>query len=291
MAWILRALLLTISLLGGTGCRFIDAQPPGKSPLLPLSSSPETISLEIYSAPIPLGDPQLAELWREVDEQPLPAELRRRLSENGMRAGVVGPHMPTALAQMLKITDQAISREERSLVALDSEPTPLLRVLQPRPGKRHEQVVSPSYDEVSLLRSKHGEIEGRTYQKAECRLEFRVYPEIDTRARLELTPELHHGDFRKQITGSEGVFVWKQVRSTEVFDDLKLSATLGTGQMLVLTCHSDRPGSVGHYFFTRPGEDKPTQMVWVFRLAQAGADRSFYAGPKEENEVASDLAE
>ena len=111
MAWILRALVLVIGLLGWSGCRFIDEGPKGKSPLLPLTSAPDTITLEIFSAPVPLGDPQIEELWREVDEQPLPAELRRRMSENGMRAGVVGPHVPVALAQMLKVTDQAQIRE------------------------------------------------------------------------------------------------------------------------------------------------------------------------------------
>jgi hypothetical protein len=292
MQQVVRALMLFLAVGIAVGCRFVDPQPKGRSPLVPLVVSPDDITLEIFSAPTPLGDPQVDKLWQEVDEQPLPAELRRKLRENGLRAGIVGPHVPDALAQLLKITDEPISAAERSLVSLDPEPAPRLHIVQPRPGQRHEQIVSKIYDEMVLLRCNGREVAGHTYHKAECRFEFRVFPEPDTRVRVELTPELHHGDIQKKFSGGDGVFMMKQVRATQVFDELKLAATLGPGQMLVVTCQSDRPGTIGHYFFAQANEDKPLQQLWVFRVTQAGADRAFYTGPAAKaNAISSDQHE
>ncbi len=41
------------------------------------------------------------------------------------------------------------------------------------------------------------------------------------------------------------------------------------GQMLVMTCRPDHPGSLGHYFFTEPvGDDALAQRMLVVRLAR-----------------------
>jgi hypothetical protein len=231
-------------------------------------------------------------LWSEVDEQPLPADLRQRLAQNGLRAGIVGPHVPDALAELLKVTDERISTEERSLVPLDTEPGITLRVLQPRPGKRHDLNVSETFDQMSLLRCTEGQVAGKTYYKAVGRLTLRVFPEANTRVRLELMPELHHGEFTNHVSGGNGVLMWKQDRQREIFSDLKLTVTLSPGQMFLITCQSDKPSSIGHYFFAQTGEDKPMQTLCVIRLAQAGPDRSFWEGTKNAGEdLSSDEVE
>jgi hypothetical protein len=58
-----------------------------------------------------------------------------------------------------------------------------------------------------------------------------------------------------------------------VFDRLAFEAALAPGQMLVLTCLPDRPGTLGQYFFTEPlntssAEDPQMQQkLTVVRLA------------------------
>ena len=289
MLFALRAFILLGVFVAATGCRMIEPQPKGRSPLQPLDGSAQGITLEIFSAPVAVGDPQLAKLWAEVDEQPLSVELRRRLSQNGMRAGVVGPGVPGPLGELLKLTDERISTEERSQVPLDAEPGPQLRVLQPRPGKRNDLVVSSTYEQISLLRSFEGQVDGKTYRKAEGRLQLRVFPEPDGRVRLELQPELHHGELKTHITGSEGMLIWKPERAKQLFADLKLVLTLSAGQMLLMTCQDNKPGSIGHYFFTQQDGEKPMQKLWVIRLAQAGADRSFLDLPATDaRDISSD---
>jgi hypothetical protein len=291
MPFAVRTFCLFLALFGAVGCKIVERQPKGKSPLTSVGANADSVTLEIFTAPTPLGAQPLAALWSDVDEQPLPADLRQRLAQNGLRAGIVGPHVPDALAELLKVTDERISAEERSLVPLDTEPGITLRVLQPRPGKRHDLSISETFDQMSLLRSTDGQVAGKTYYKAVGRLTLRVFPETDTRVRLELTPELHHGEFKNHISGGSGVLMWKADRQREIFSDLKLTATLAPGQMFLITCQSDKPGSIGHYFFAQTGEDKPMQKLCVIRLAQAGPDRSFWEGPKTVDDLSSDEAE
>ncbi len=287
MRQLLRALLI-VALAGGLGCRLVDPQSKKGLALLPLAGSPEAVTLEIYAATMPLDDPHLTSLWNEVDEQPIGAEPRSRLNQNGLRVGIAGPHVSDALAEVLHVTDRPIAAEDRHMVPLDSEPNVTLRVRQFQFRKRSELAVSPLYDQISLLRSVDGEVTGKTYQKAECRFELRVYPEADGRVRLELLPQLHHGEFKQRFSGTEGVLRMEPLRAIQTFDDLKFSATLGAGQMLLLTCEADRPGSIGHHFFSQAASEKPAQRLWVLRMAQAGPDRMFYEVPKDDEQLSSD---
>ena len=131
----MRTFAFLIALLGLLGCRLVDPAPKGRSPLAPLVISPDAIALEVFSVPAPLGDPQMAALWTEVDEQPLPADLRARLAQNGLRAGVVGNTVPDALAALLKVTDERISADDRALVPIEAEEGIALTVMQPRIGE------------------------------------------------------------------------------------------------------------------------------------------------------------
>ncbi len=257
------------------GCAAFIERPEGSPPALPVAAPDGDMTVEVFSAPAPLDDPDLASLWNKVDEQAIPPEVRARLARNGMRAGIVTAHVPDELAELLRVTDAPISAEERSLVPMETDPGVLLRVLQPQPGKRNELVVSPVHDEISLLRGSNGEVRGKTYRKAEGRLVLTAYPQSDGQVRLEVTPELHHGDPKTQTTGSEGMFIYTTQREKQVFSDLSMPATLGPGQMLLITCLNDHPNSVGHHLFVRQEADKTLQRLWVLRVAQAGPDGAF----------------
>jgi hypothetical protein len=286
----MRAFAFLFALVGMLGCRLVDPAPKGRSPLAPLVISPDAIALEVFSVPAPLGDPQMAALWTEVDEQPLPADLRARLAQNGLRAGIVGNTVPDALAALLKVTDERISADDRALVPIEAEEGIALTVMQPRIGERRDLVTSAVHDQIALFRHVDKQVEGKTYHKAEGRLALRVFRESDGRTRLELTPELHHGEFKSRVRGSDGIMILKQERQMELFDELKMSATLAPGQMLLITCQPDRPGTVGHCFFTQADGEKPIQKLYVLRVSQARPDRSFYEAPADNSEpVASDL--
>ncbi|MGD9721856.1 MAG: hypothetical protein AB7O59_10950 [Pirellulales bacterium] len=270
-----RTVAFGVALCGLIGCKVVDEQPRGRSPLVPAVAAPDQVTLEIFSAPVPLDDPQLNNLWTKVDEQPLPPEVRARLAENGLRAGVISAQMPDELASLLSITDKPIAAEARTLVPIGTEPGVSMRLLQPRAGKRHELAVSAAQNEISLMCCEGGTVRGKTYRQAEGRLAMLAFPETSGRVRLELTPELHHGEPKTQTTGSEGMFIRTTEREKRVFADLKMAATLSAGEMLLITCLDDRPNTIGHHFFVDRKGDKPTRRLWALRVAQAAPDRAF----------------
>jgi hypothetical protein len=85
---------------------------------------------------------------------------------------------------------------------------------------------------------------------------------------VELVPELHHDQPRRRFAGDQGMMRLETARPRRAFDDLAISAVLSPGHMLVLSCLPDRPGSLGHYFFTEGEDNRLKQKVLVLRLCQ-----------------------
>jgi hypothetical protein len=275
MPFVLRNIAFGIALVVVVGCKLVDEQPKGRSPLAPVASSPDQVTLEVFSAPAPLDDPRWQTLWSEVDEQSLSPQLRLRLARNGMRVGVIGARMPDALASLLKVTDERVSEEDRIKVPLDGKPSVVMRLMQPSPGKRQELILTSVRDRLSLLRNRAGEVVGKTYAKAEGRLAMHVFPESGGEVRLELVPELHHGEPKTQTTPSDGMFILTTQRDKEVFSELKIEASLAPGEVLLLTSLEDCTGSIGHQLFVRTEGETPLRTLWALRIAKAGGDRAF----------------
>ncbi|MCH8922227.1 MAG: hypothetical protein IIA67_03630, partial [Planctomycetes bacterium] len=104
MASPLHQLTLAALLLGSlSGCRLFtqpagELADPSKLPNLPVAR--DGVILEVYSVRFPYGrDGENAGLWAEIDEQSIPRDLRRRLQQNGFRAGVVSGHIPRRLEE------------------------------------------------------------------------------------------------------------------------------------------------------------------------------------------------
>ena len=283
MRVVMRAILLGFALLELVGCRVVQPNAASKSLLAPLSVSPDTISLEVFSAPVPQGEEQVARLWKLVDEQSLPADLRRHLADNGFRAGIVGPNMPAELTEILKVTDQPVEESKQHTMSLDPEAGVSLRVLHLKSGKRTELALPHVREELTLLEVAAGEVRGQTYNKVECRLGLKAFSQNDGRVRLEVTPELHHGEFKNRMRGGDGMMMFTQERPKRVFDELKLEPQLAAGQMFLMTSRPDRTASAGYHFFTDASGDKAVPVVWVARMARATPDSAFYDGPQQDN--------
>ena len=120
---------------------------------------------------------------------------------------------------------------------------------------------------------------GRTYYKAEGRFALEASPVGDGRVRVELVPELHHGQQQPKWTGSDGVLRLDASRPKQVFDELKLQAILAPGEMIVVTTAVERPGSMGHYFFTEPTGESAAQKLLIIRLSHASQDELYEDQP------------
>ena len=247
-------------------------KPPGDhSPLVPPRMSPDSVVVDIFFVRFPFGDDEAnGPLWDEVDEQHFPTELRRELDAGGFRAGAVGCQMPVTLSKLLELSDKPPPTEqvvETSLEDLDSTPTVVRRHKQLRAGKPCEIQASGVYEELPVVMCRDGQLCGRSYENAQAVLVLKAFPEADGRVRLEIVPEVHHGQQRKRFVGSHGALRMDVGRARRVFDELTLSARLSVGQMIVLSSLESRPGSLGHHFFTRDNGSRERQLI-VVRLAQ-----------------------
>lgn len=248
----------------------------GKSPLHEATMSADSVAVEIISVRFPLADAEANDkLWSEVDEQHFPAELRQRLTRNGFRAGVVAGPIPETLVKLMELKEKPPTPGESHQVdpaSLEAEPRVMPRHLQLRAGHRSEIMASGVYDQLPLLMSETGELRGQTYPQAQGVLALKAIPRGDGRVEIELVPELHYDRPRQRWIGDQGMWRLETGKPRRAFDDMRMSALLGPGAMILLTCLPERTGSLGYYFFTTCGEPRWEQKLIVLRLCQTQHD-------------------
>jgi hypothetical protein len=270
----MRLLAIVVCLLGG--CRFIEPEAATKTLLARPVPTTDAVWLEVFSARFPQADARInREMWGQIDEQHLPADVRRRLAENGLRAGLVGTQLPPALAELLKLSDKPAEQTQVPLSSLEAEPKVTLRVLQTQSGKRYEVLTSRTHEQLSVLLAGAAGVGGRTFPQADGRFALCAFAQPDGRARLELVPEIHHGQQQLRWVGDEGVLRGEPGRPRQAFEDLRVKCLLAPGQMLVVTSLPERSGSLGHALFADEDGGRATQKLLVLRLAKAAPDRAF----------------
>jgi hypothetical protein len=233
--------------------------------------SPDSCVLEVCFARLPFGDPEVnQQLWQEVDEQHFPAELRQRLAQNGFRVGLLDGQVPAVLSRLLEMKDTSPPTGGSNQVdpaKLDSGAPPVRWHLEIRAGQPKMIVTSGVYDQLPVLICEPGQLGGQTYSQAQAVLAVKTFPQSDGRVRVELVPELQHGELRQRWVGQEGMWRLEAGRQQRVFEEMAFSATLSPGCMLLVSSLPDRPGSLGHHFFTEDN-GKLEQKLLVLRLAQ-----------------------
>ena len=258
------------------GCQPLKPPDLTKSPLLPARMSLESVALDLFFVRCPFNDAKLNQsLWTDVDEQPFPTESRLAWMRNGFRVGIVTTQIPPVIAELMELKDTSTPHPESSMeqqVDLLSNSRVVKRHLQIRSGQRSEIITSGVYDELPLLLCDPGQVGGQTYRKAQAFLGIKTADQRDGRVRIELAPELHYGENRQRWIAEQGVFRLDAGQSRCVFDKMAVAATLAPGQMLVMTSLANRPGSLGHYFFTDQQSGLLEQKLLIVRLAQTQHD-------------------
>jgi hypothetical protein len=273
--------------------------------------SPDSVVLEIFFVRLPPENKTIYhDVWKQIDEQALSAELRRCLAANGFRAGVIGGQLPREIQQLLdqqvqksspvsspagtpadRVTagtsDSAGAASESTTglagantLRFDSDqPDVRIRQLQIRSGRRGEIIASGLYDVWPLLVCADGHVAGREYPKGQGLFAVRCFPQSDGRVRLEVTPEVHHGEPRQRFSGTDGVWRLETGRPRSSLDCLRMTVTLAPGEMLVAGPCADRPGTVGHYFLTEQTDGTLVRKLLFVRLAHTQLNDLFLAEP------------
>lgn len=255
------------------GCQAVIHTPPGTLDrlLTPVSTSPESVTLEIFHARIaPAQQEELAQLWQQVDEMQLPTDLRRRLQANGFRLGVIGGALPPEVARLFSLTEQSDS-ESRGQVITEQAATPRVkrRVVQLRRGEPTLLKPTDVTNELRVLYSTDEGLTGNLYSQARGVYELRAERAAGQQVRVELSPELHHGELRNRYVGGErGMFLVTPSREREHFPELQVALELAPGDLLVLGAIEEAPSSLGHALHTVRSTGVKEQKLLMLRMLE-----------------------
>ncbi len=279
--------LLILLALCGSGCALYNpvVNPVSGKILQPPLMPPGSVALEVFSIGIPPDNPDLAaRVWEEVDEQDFPVAVRRELEKNGFRAGTLAGQIPPALSQLLDLKGKPGAAADVQHVNIADLATPArvtTQHMQTHAGQRYEIASSSVLDKMPILASEGGELHGLTYEQAQGIFALHVTPQPDGRVELELVPEVHHGQARQHLVGDQYFPRLETGRPKRAFDELKFTATLGPGAMLLLGSLPNRQGSLGHYFFLESNgrDDRFDQKLVLVRICQTQHNDLVSPGP------------
>lgn len=258
-----------------SGCALINTVQEPEASSLPAPPLPaSSVVLEVAFARLPLADEAAYNgIWSEVDEQHFPTELRRQLSANGLRCGIVGMQLPPKLKEALDASEPgAVERGEDSLA--DPELDRATRRIQCRSGQRAKVLVTKELDTLSLLLLEDDHVRGLPLSQAQCLFGLKAYPQGDGRAKIELTPEVEHGEIKTQFVGRDGSVIPQAGQDRVVLDKLRLSAMLAPGHVLMISGTPDVKGC-GSSFFTEIDSGTTYRRILLVRLAVTQYDDLF----------------
>jgi hypothetical protein len=268
-AW--RNALLLLAILPLAGCAPIQK---GKSFLRPVKMSADSVVLDVFWVRVPFGDTTANEtLWETVDEQLFPSDLRDRLTHNGFRVGMVTGQMPSELTKLLELDDKPPPTGNLEEVTVQNpaiQQRVTRRHIQLRANNRSEIPTSNVYDNLLVLLWENGRITGQPYNQAQGLFAIKAFPLPNSQVQLQLAPELYHDQPKQRYITEQGLIRMDVSRPKRAFDDMIMSPNLSPGSILIVTSLPNKPGSLGHHFFTENGGEgeKLEQKLLVIRLSQ-----------------------
>lgn len=260
------AVLMALAL---AGCAEWDRQPEQPGQLPPARMSPDAVVLELAFVRLPVADQASYDaIWMQVDEQHFDPVLRKELAANGLRAGVLGQQLPTELRAALDAAAGLMQERAEDIDTNDTQADLKQRRIQCRTGKRAKIVVSRTRPSMSFLTLDEGRVHGSVLENAQCLLALKPYAQGDGRVRLDITPEIEHGELRTEwVGGQQGALMQRQGRERVILERLRTVATLSAGQVLVISNTGDIKG-VGEQFFSETAGGRGERTLVLLRVAQ-----------------------
>jgi hypothetical protein len=279
MAW--REILPLAALLA-IGCARLPTATNTPARLPAARMSDDSVVLQVAFVRLPAAETAAYDaIWNEIDEQALPPELRRELATNGLRAGVVGLQLPAPLRERIDAKRNVLEERSEDVDASEVENGGGSRRLQVRAGRRSKIQASKTYPTLSLLLVENGAepglapiVRGHQLNQAQCILALKGYPQGDGRVKLDITPEVEHGELKQNWAGAEGSLMLRLGRERIVIDRLRLETIIAPGESLVLSTTPEIKG-LGEYCFSETVGGRVERTFLLIRLAQTQFDDLF----------------
>lgn len=219
----------------------------------------------------------LEQVWRECNETILELPLRQLLDRNGLRCGVIMGELPSLIRAQIDDTSLRQTTDALEHAGLTADVDNRRRLLQCRAGRRKDLLVKPDVVEpLTVLSTRDGKhVCGETYERATVLFDLRAIPNGDGSATIELTPEIQHGEHRQVFVTSELGTRPEMRRSVENWRELKASARLMPGQVLVLSTTSPSKALGRTFFVTQTADHTEERVLLLVRLAKSQLDDLF----------------
>lgn len=258
---------------------------PGEVRLPPGRMNKDSVSLEIAVGQLDhQQQEEVEQLWREIDQQAISFQVRRRLDQNGLLAGVIGSQPPALLNRLLQ--DKAVDTSELEpwqiqFIENGNQKTVPRLILHQRIqnglGENHFVPVSDASAQASWVVREGARQTAGTGEQARGFMQLRTYPTGDGGVRLVVTPEIRHGQPKASFGVAEGSFTYSTEQSSQIFDELKFETLLKPGQTLLLGANRQLSGLGGFLFGPSEGADYG-QRVILIRLVHSQRDDLFESG-------------
>ena len=255
--------LILCGICANFSCNLIKFPKPSGGPIantsVPLNQPTDTVSVEIFIVRLtPHQNELLQQLWREVDEQSLPPQLRRELFAEGFRVGILGNLLSPALAQLLNVSaDGRVDMpwgeiQEVSVADAVREPTVTRNIRNLLPTMRAlVKIFDTPLPEQVFFREENGMTHGQTYMDAIGLLCVSATANKDGSAQIQIVPEVEHGVSELRVRPVSGMVVQETSRPRYSFESLMVSQRLLPGQWLIMGATTPNAAGAGKTFFVR----------------------------------------
>jgi hypothetical protein len=260
----------------GSGCaRWVTTKSEQPSQLPPIKAAPDAVMLDVAFVKQPAAELEAYDaIWAAADEQEFSTELRRKLVSNGIRVGVFGQDLPTKLRELIDHPPADALEQGQDAESAEGEAGGSRRHLQVRTGVWKKVYASQTHPLLAVLLNEGGSVHGHQLTSAQCLFGLKTYPKGDGRVKLDLTPEIEHGELKPKWVRSEAQLVSSVGRDRLMLDKLRIEAVLSPGQWLLLSTTRDIKG-LGENFFVETPSGAIQRTLLLVRVAQTQLDDLF----------------
>lgn len=278
---LLRILFLTlvVSTIGCAKWSNIGTQPrtPEETTLLAKSDwSGDSIIVDSVFLRVPDSDfESIEEMVTQLDNHVVEIETRKRLDRNGFFVGLVRGNVPPLIQRWLDENDKNLEEDPLEKLGMRGDLTTTAARWHCRLGERKTIPLRAQQNESIVVLHSGASITGTTFELPQ--LDWAVVPSVVDGGQvvLEFTPEIKHGEMKKEIIGKDFGFRTEFRKQSHVFEDLRMRTRLDEGDILVICGTESEIGLGSHFCWTKMADQTTQRVIMLFRLTSAPSSHSF----------------